>query len=162
MDWGLAKFLGSPGDEVEADSIALTSDADVAETMEGQVFGTPAYMAPEQAAGRNDLIGTRTDIYMLGTVLFEILTGSPPHGSKKSVAETLQSIIGEESPRARNAVSSVPLAADAICAKAMEKSPSDRYSTAADLADDIERWLNGEPMIAYRIPWWQRLTHRLW
>lgn len=162
LDWGLAKFLGSPGDEVEADSIALTSDADVAETMEGQVFGTPAYMAPEQAAGRNDLIGTRTDIYMLGTVLFEILTGSPPHGSKKSVAETLQSIIGEESPRARNAVSSVPLAADAICAKAMEKSPSDRYSTAADLADDIERWLNGEPMIAYRIPWWQRLTHRLW
>ena len=123
-------------------------------------------MAPEQAEGRLDLIDTRTDIYGLGSILFEILTGSPPHRGQ-NINELLYRIASGETPRTRAAEPSVPAALDDICARAMAKDRGDRYARATDLADDVQRWLADEPVSAHREGWSQRLgrwsrRHRAW
>ena len=152
LDWGLAKVIGEPDDE--AAPIALSPDAQADRTRDGATLGTPAYMAPEQAAGRLDLIDARTDIYGLGAILFEILTDQPPFFGGE-ITELLNRIIAGETPRARqvaapdrdassrrpNHAPSVPSALDAICAKAMAKRRSDRYSKATELARDVQLWL---------------------
>src|SRR5262249_12690109 len=121
------------------------------ETQAGQALGTPAYMAPEQADGRLDLIDRRTDIYGLGSILFEILTGQPPHSSL-TTADMLRRIAQSDSPLARNVDPAVPRPLDAICAKAMAKRREDRYQSAAALAEDVQRWLADEPVHAYPEP----------
>src|SRR5262249_27918621 len=109
------------------------------------------YAAPEQAEGRIDLLDPRTDIYGLGTILFEILTGKPPHDGPTTV-EVLRNIIARETPRARSTEPSVPRSLDAVCAKAMAKTRGERYAKAADLADEVQRFLADEPVAAYREP----------
>ena len=124
LDWGLAKVMGEPDDE--APPIALSPDAQTDLTRVGATFGTPAYMAPEQAAGRIDLIDPRTDIFGLGAMLFEILTDQPPYLGR-DITELLNRIIADKAPRARSVgkrrdgIPFVPAALDAICAKAMAK-----------------------------------------
>lgn len=156
LDWGLAKVIGEPDDE--AAPIALSPDAQADRTRDGATLGTPAYMAPEQAAGRLDLIDARTDIYGLGAILFEILTDQPPFFGGE-ITELLNRIIAGETPRARQVAASphetssrrlnqtqpVPSALDAICAKAMAKRRSGRYSKATELARDVQLWLPSHP-----------------
>ncbi len=125
-DFGLAKRLDHP------DGM----------TRVGAIIGSPPYMAPEQAAGQNDRIGPATDIWALGTIVYECLTGRPPFQSD-SVLRTLALIRHEEpvSPRSLNLA--VPRDLETICLKCLRKEPGKRYGSAAALADDLGRWLPG-------------------
>lgn len=159
LDWGLAKLVGEPeldasptkSDGDDTKSISVSGDVDATKTQAGQVMGTPGYMAPEQAAGDVNRIDAKTDVYALGCILFCILTGKPPHRNK-DVIKLLLSIIDGPAPQVRQLEPRASAALNAITAKAMAKSPDDRYANAADLAHDVERWLADEPVSAYREP----------
>jgi eukaryotic-like serine/threonine-protein kinase len=163
LDWGLAKALGEPEkkrgeaeqDQPEKSSLSLSAAGRSELTRDGQAVGTPAYMAPEQARGERETIDTRTDIYGLGAILFRILTGQRPHRGRKT-EEILAKINEGPTPEARLADSSIPPALNAICLKAMDKQPSDRYQSAAELAEDVQRWLADEPVSVYPDPWTDR------
>ncbi|TWU18853.1 serine/threonine-protein kinase [Allorhodopirellula heiligendammensis] len=124
----------------------------------GQVLGTPAYMSPEQASGRSNEITEATDIYSLGGILYELLTGCVPFYSETVVGLLMK--VQNETPRSPASVSQVRLSADldTICMKCLEKNPSDRYSTAQDLADDLDRYLQGEPILARPISRGRRIA----
>ncbi len=141
LDWGLAKMLDAVADDAPA--VGLSEEARTEATQAGRALGSPAYMSPEQAEGRTDLIDTRTDIYGLGAILFEILTGLPPHRGKDT-AELLREIIHGDVPQARNVEPVTPAALGAICAKAMAKKRADRYGKATELAEDVQRYLGDE------------------
>ncbi len=130
-DFGLAKFTERQSD------LTLTNT----------VLGTPAYMSPEQAAGRSKEITTATDIYGLGAVLFEMLTGRAPFTGETPMAIARQ-VIDHEPPRPNAVNSAVPLDLAVICLKCLEKDPSRRYHSAATLAEDLDRWLRHEPIRA--------------
>lgn len=153
LDWGLAKLAGER--EPDADSVDL-QDLDDRATAFGTVLGTPAYMAPEAAAGDSARVTARTDIYGLGAILFEILTGRPPHGGVVA-SELIRRITRGETPRARSVRASVPAPLDAICARAMAKAPEDRYASASELAEDVYRWLADEPVSALDEPIGRRM-----
>jgi serine/threonine protein kinase len=125
-------------------------------TMAGQLLGTPAYMAPEQARGEHDSIDQRTDIYGLGAILYEILTGQPPFTAPKS-AEIVRKVCAEEPVPPRQHVAEVAPALQAVCLKALAKEPAKRYATATDLAHEVRRWLADDPVQAYHEPWTARL-----
>ncbi|MGE3803728.1 MAG: serine/threonine protein kinase [Gemmataceae bacterium] len=156
LDWGLAKMVDQPDDSSQ-DSISLSAHVAPTETMTGRILGTPAYMAPEQAEGRADLIGPRTDIYGLGAILFEIITGQPPHDGKLTV-DVINKIITGPTPRARKRSAGANRALEAICGHAMAKDPQDRYGDARELAADLQRFLANEPVSCYVEPWTQQLT----
>jgi serine/threonine-protein kinase len=166
LDWGLAKLVTQPAEQSDETAVMLppTGEADL--TMPGQALGTLGYMAPEQADPHGSVVDSRTDVYGLGAILFEILTCVPPHRGTRE--EDLRSrIVHSPTPRARVEERSVPAALDAICAKAMAKKRSKRYRSAGDLADDVQRWLADEPVSVYSEPWSHRLfrwlrRHRAW
>ena len=111
-------------------------------TASGDILGTPNYMAPEQARGRGD-IGPATDVYSLGAMLYECLTGRPPFRAA-SVMETLQQVLEAAAPPPSQLRPELPLDLDAICLTCLEKEPSRRYPTAEALAEDLHRFLEGE------------------
>jgi len=124
-------------------------------TASGQVLGTPSYMPPEQAAGKVDQVGPLADVYALGAVLYAALTGRPPFQAATPAA-TLQQVLDQE-PAALGAVNrSVPQDLETITLKCLEKSPHRRYATAAELADDLDRWLTGQTILARRSRIWER------
>ena len=120
------------------------------ETVAGTALGTPAYMSPEQAAGRLDQLGPASDVYSLGATLYCLLTGQPP--LEGDVGEVLRRAQRGEFPPPRQVNPSVPAALEAVCLKAMAMKPEDRYASPRALADDVERWLADEPVSAYREP----------
>jgi serine/threonine protein kinase len=150
VDWGLAKAVGErvadPSQPDEATLRPATSDS--YETISGSAIGTPAYMPPEQAAGRLTELGPHSDVYSLGATLYHLLTNRPPFdGSARQVLD--QVIAGKVTPphdRSRR----IPVGLSAICVKAMHREPSARYTTPRDLAQDIERWLADESITARR------------
>jgi serine/threonine-protein kinase len=125
------------------------------QTQQGQVLGTPAYMAPEQAEGHIDKIDKRTDVYALGTILYEILTGEPPFRGP-SVTDVIRKVVTQEPVRPRSINSQAPAALEAVCLKAMSKKREERYPLASDLAREVQRWLADEPVEAYPEPWTRR------
>jgi hypothetical protein len=144
VDWGLAKPLGRAdgGDEVSEGPLVPTSGDGASATQAGQVVGTPAYMSPEQAAGRLDLLGPASDVYSLGATLYALLTGrAPVEGHDKG-----------DRLRPSQVKKGVPPALEAVCGKAMAPRPEDRYASALDLAGDVEHWLADEPVSCYREP----------
>ena len=132
-DFGLAKVL--------EDRDVSTLDA----TQLGEAMGTPRYMSPEQASGRSDQISPATDVYALGTILYECLTGSAPFISS-SVIETLQRIREENPLPLRRLQRKIPRDLETICLRCLEKEPSRRFASALDLADDLRRFQNAEPI----------------
>jgi tetratricopeptide (TPR) repeat protein len=139
-DFGLAKLL----------------DEDQGCTQTGALVGTPAYMAPEQAGGSGDEVGPRTDVYALGVILYETLTGRRPFQGS-TITETLHLVRTAEPVPPGRYRAGLPRDADVICLKCLEKESRHRYATAAELADDLERLLAGEPIHARPVPAGERL-----
>jgi tetratricopeptide (TPR) repeat protein len=152
LDWGLARLLSRNGQVEEATSLLPVSleGGSRDETLQGQVLGTPAYMAPEQAEGRLDLLGPTSDVYALGAVLYEVLSGQPPFSGPND--EVLRRVAREEPEPPRQRVAAVPAALEAVCLKALAKKPAGRYASAGELGKEVERWLADEPVGAFRDP----------
>jgi PAS domain-containing protein len=140
LEWGLAKLVGQPVGEAQAPAVVLHEvGADTGHTVPGQALGTPPYMAPEQAAGRLDLIDQRTDVYGLGAILYEILTGAPPFAGD-SIGEVLRKVREEEPAAPGRMWAEVPSALGLVCMRALAKQPADRPAAAADLALAVQGW----------------------
>jgi serine/threonine protein kinase len=132
MDFGLARR--------EAGETTMTTD--------GQVLGTPAYMSPEQARGESHRADRRTDVYSLGVILFELLSGELPfRGTARMI---IQQVLYEEPSSPRRLNSTIPKDLDTIVVKAMAKEPHRRYATARQMADDLQRFLDSKPIVARR------------
>jgi len=152
VDWGLAKSGCRDLDPASTEvTLPTVSASRTPSTQAGTTIGTPAFMSPEQAAGPTSELGPATDVYSLGATLYCVLTGRPPfEGRDPSII--LPKVRAAEFPRPRQVDSSVPVALEAICLKAMALSPDRRYSTPRALGDEIERWLADQPVLAYPEP----------
>ena len=143
-DFGLAKQMGS----------------DEGLTATGATLGTPSYMAPEQAAGKNEEQGAAIDIYAIGAILYSLLTGKPPfHG--ETVLQTIMQVIHRPAPTVRQSHPNVHSDLDTIVTKCLEKLPSRRYATAGALADDLDRFYQGAPIEAMPPSFLRRAKHWL-
>ncbi|NLF09259.1 MAG: serine/threonine protein kinase, partial [Pirellulaceae bacterium] len=130
-DFGLAKVF--------------TSDSQTTAT--GVIAGTPSYMAPEQASGRRAAVGNAADVYSLGAILYELLTGAPPFRAETPL-DTLMEVLSGNPAMPRKLNPRVPRGLELICVKCLSKEPAERYASAAALADDLERFARGEPLEA--------------
>jgi len=129
--------------------LASHKDAGPTLTQEGDILGTPAYMSPEQARGLSSAVDGRSDVYSLGVLLYEALSGTVPF--QGSAASVLHQVIHEEPRRPRSHRPGLAADLETICLKAMAKEPARRYATAGDLAADLRRYLRHEPIRARRI-----------
>ncbi len=142
-DFGLAKQL-----DLETES-GLTQS--------GLILGSPSYMAPEQALGKKEEIGPAVDIYALGAILYEMVTGRPPFLAA-SVIETLEAVGQADPVRPRQLQGALPRDLETICLKCLAKVPGRRYPSAGALADDLDRFLDGRPILARPASATERLT----
>ena len=159
LDWGLARLMDQPDAESVATPLQVSAETAVQDTLQGQVLGTPAYMAPEQAEGRLDQLGPATDVYGLGAILYEILAGTPPFAGSETT-ELLRQVIHEPPARPRSLVAGTPPALEAVCLKALAKNPAERYGSASELAKEIRHYLADEPVSAYPDPLLVRLGRK--
>jgi len=141
--------------------LARALDDTDASTRTGVVLGTPAYMAPEQAAGKLKLVGPCSDVYSLGAILYECLTGRPPFKSESALHTILQVLENEPEPPSR-VRRGIPRDLELICLKCLEKDPARRYASAADLANDLERYLANETISARPDSFWQSARRWFW
>jgi len=153
MDWGLAKVVGCQESQPVEEERLPPSVGEDGRTIPGQAMGTPAYMSPEQANGRWSQVGPASDIFSLGATLYHLLTGRQPY----SGPQALESAQLGRSPRPRQLDRRLSPALEAVCLKAMAPAPEDRYATALELAQDLQRWLADQPVSCYR----DRLPTRL-
>lgn len=121
-------------------------------TVTGQVLGTPGYMAPEQATGQVHTLDRRADIFSLGVILYELIAGTHPFRGESSV-EKLVSLLSDDPEPLRRRVPSTPPDLEAITFRCLDKDPARRYASARELADDLRRYLAGEPVRARRVTW---------
>jgi eukaryotic-like serine/threonine-protein kinase len=158
VDWGLAKVQGATNEvSLEGEpTLRLSSGSNWADTGHGAAIGTPAYMSPEQAAGRIDELGPASDVYGLGATLFTVLTGQRPVDGD-DVGQVLQRVVNGEVQSIHKLKPEAPPALEAVCKKAMARLPADRYATPLLLAQELERWLADEPVAAFPEPWTTRL-----
>ena len=188
LDWGLAKITGSVEKPIEESagtgdgsqgsvtfpnagagslrrSVVTNVRSQASQTIMGSIMGTPGYMSPEQARGQNDALDPRADIYSLGAILYQVVTGQQAIARGK-VVEVLKRVTTGNFPPPRKVLPTVPKPLEAIVLKAMSLKREDRYSTALELARDVERFLAEEPVSVWAEPWtlrarrWMR-RHRL-
>ena len=129
--------------------LAKQKNNDVSDTRAGAVLGTPAYMSPEQASVNPDEITSATDIYSLGAILYYVLTGRPPFQSANDI-DTIFHVVNSQPVSPRRLSPAVPVDLETICLKCLEKDPARRFHSAAELADDLRRFLDGKPVTAKR------------
>jgi Tfp pilus assembly protein PilF/tRNA A-37 threonylcarbamoyl transferase component Bud32 len=156
LDWGLAKILGQGGTKDTISDIRL-SGGDGELTEYGSIKGTPGYMSPEVAEGRSGEVDQVSDVYLLGGCLYQILTGKRPRHSAK-VMEMVEQARKQPPTPPRKLDRTVPKPLNAICVKALAMFKEHRYTTALALAEDVQRYLAGEPVTAYR----ETLLERGW
>ncbi len=137
-DFGLAKKLDDPG-----------------QTRSGAIMGTPSYMSPEQCEGRVDAIGPATDVYALAAILYEMTTGKTPFKGATSW-DTIEQVRTQEPVKPRQLQPNLPRDLETICLKGLRKAPGQRYASARDLADDLRRWQDGQPIKARPTSAWER------
>ncbi|MEM9552762.1 MAG: serine/threonine-protein kinase [Acidobacteriota bacterium] len=131
-------------------------------TVTGQALGTPGYMAPEQARGETTALDRRADVFSLGVMLYELLGSRPPFDGESAI-EVILAVLQNEPPKLRTLDASIPEDLETIVARCLEKEPQDRYASARKLAEDLGRWLDGEPVHARPVGFvgrLQRLTRR--
>lgn len=161
VDWGLAKAEGKNVETPslhEESQLVPASGSEVEPTQMGTMVGTLQYMSPEQAIGRMDLIGPATDVFALGATLYHLLTGQAPYQAKSR--DELVSAVREgrfPSPRQINKSVAPPL--ESVCLRALAADPADRYASAGEMLQDVERWLAEEPVRAHRESFSERM-HR--
>jgi WD40 repeat protein/tetratricopeptide (TPR) repeat protein len=136
-------------------SLAKSLQGGAGLTRTGSILGTPPYMAPEQAAGRKDRIGPCTDVYGLGAVLYEMLTGRPPFQGETDL-DVLTHVLEDDPVAPRRLNSRVPRDLEKVCLKCLDKDRGRRYASAEALAQDLENFLDGKPVLARPAPWWVR------
>jgi formylglycine-generating enzyme required for sulfatase activity/tRNA A-37 threonylcarbamoyl transferase component Bud32 len=142
-----ANVMLTPAGEPKVTDFGLAKVGDSGVTASGAVMGTPSYMAPEQAAGKVREVGTHSDVYALGTILYELLTGRPPFRGDSAMG-TLQQVMTREPDRPRALIPTVPRDLETVCLKCLEKNPRRRYPTADALAADLRAYLDGRPITA--------------
>ncbi|HEV3145281.1 MAG TPA: protein kinase, partial [Gemmataceae bacterium] len=142
-DWDFRKFMPKISDF----GLAKLLDRGEGHTSSGDILGTPSYMAPEQAQGKPYPIGPTTDVYSLGAILYEMLTGKPPFLGPTPM-DTLYQVHTLEPLPPRKLVRDLPPALEAICLKCLRKRPEQRYPTAEALADDLHQFVQGQPIKA--------------
>ncbi len=157
VDWGLAKMKDDSGESdrrLAAELDHLRSPAAPGETTFGTALGTPCYMAPEQAAGDLDAVDHQSDVYSLGAMLYELITGNPPFAGGPPHAILLRTAT-EPLPPARSLEPDAPLELCAIAEKALEKEKSRRYADCAELERDLTAYLSGEKVSTYEYSGWE-------
>ena len=156
VDWGLAKVLMRQKSNASVANIdATNSEYNDEKTA---AAGTLQYMSPEQALGNSAKLSPRSDVFSLGATLFCLMTNKPPVDHSRSVSEVLESINCQDFLRPRQINHRVPRPLEAICLKALSSDPLDRYATARDIAEDVERWLAREPVSVFRESPFERMS----
>jgi WD40 repeat protein len=159
LDWGLAKVLAEP--ELDAPAApsptpAISADTGGDLTMDGSFMGTPSYVSPEQAAGRLADIDARTDIWSLGAMLYEILTGHPPFPGR-TATEVLVRVLTDPVVPPRDLDPAVPSDLSSVCEKALRRDRNGRYSSARFLAEEVEAYRAGRRVMAHEYSAWEHL-----
>ena len=151
LDWGLAEAAGKGEPGTDERTLLPSSASCSSETLPGSALGTPAYMSPEQSRGDLDRLGSRSDVYSLGATLYCLLTGKPPFEGE-DVGAILRAVQNGDFAPPRRLDPAIDRALEAICLKAMSHHREDRYETCKALADDIERWMADEAVVAWKEP----------
>lgn len=149
LDWGVAKAIGRPKEDAETAPAGPEGvDTAGALTAKGVIVGTPSYMAPEQARGDSDRLDARADVWALGAILYYLLCGRPPFEGS-SAAEILRRVAAERPVPPRKRDPAIPKALQSMCMKAMAPEPEDRYRSAHEMAEDVDRYLDGLQVTAH-------------
>lgn len=159
VDWGLAKLdveTAQRSSPAGATGSEIVGGERISVTLSGQVCGTPAYMAPEQARGLADRVTPLVDVYSAGAVLFEILTSRPPFAELSS-DQVLDRLREGRAPSLSDGAFPIPGPLRSIINKATAPSPENRYQSAQLLASDLQRWMDGGPVLAHEETWFERL-----
>jgi serine/threonine-protein kinase len=171
MDWGLAKVIGRMDDDGAAQSMLVSTSRteEGSLTVDGAVAGTPAYMAPEQAMGKVNELDARTDIYSLGALLYEFLSGHAPYRGKSAMDVVEMVCKGPPPPLSAGGIGFTPIPRElrAICEKAMAREPRERYQSALALRDDLQAYLENRSVSAapdtrlQRLGKWSKRNRRM-
>jgi serine/threonine-protein kinase len=155
----MEKLYGAP--KITDFGLAKRLEEDTGQTHSGTILGTPSYMPPEQAMGQAKGVGPLADQYALGAILYELLTGRPPFQGA-ALLETLDQVRTREPVPPSRLQPKVPRDLETICLKCLQKEPSKRYANALELADDLRRFVAGEPIKARPVSVWERLRRWCW